>query len=85
MAEINIKIFDTPTGGIDLDAVFDPEYKPSIHKATPAQNFAGHVLQYIAVTAQEIRKHYAEAEGVEDTNSKANEETLGQEEVQTED
>lgn len=64
MAEINIRIFDTPDGGIDLDAVFNPEYNQD-HKSTPAQNFAGEVLQFVSDKATEIRDYY---EGLADAN-----------------
>lgn len=57
MAEITIKIFDTEQGGIDLDAVFDPEYNPD-KKTTPAQNFAGVVLQFISMEAEKIKQYY---------------------------
>jgi hypothetical protein len=60
MAEITIKIFDALDGSIDLDATFDPEFNPN-HKTTPAQNFAGYVLQFIAKTVQEMKEH-AEAQ-----------------------
>ena len=61
MAEITIKIFDTVDGAIDLDAVFNPEFNKD-HKSTPAQNFAGYVLQFIQKTAEEMKEH-AKAQG----------------------
>ena len=57
MAEIQIKIFDTENGGIDLNAEFNPEYNPD-HKTTPAQNFAGVVLQFISLEAEKIKRYY---------------------------
>lgn len=87
MAEIIIKMFDTETGGVDLSVDFNPEYDAT--KVTLAQNFAGAVLQFIEIEAENIKEFFeeqanAETQG-EDTNPEANETTQEQEEVQKED